>query len=711
MRLILLLLLTIALSACPSPDTPSDPREEEVTGDDGATEGDEEEGLPRVTGLRATVEEGAVVLGWDPVDDAENYRIYRDTVPLASPLRSSVSAPSPAGADSPGDMIGMSGPAGFTDFDAGTGVTATYRVAARVEAGVGPASDPVTVSLTPFVIDWLTAPAPFAEEEPPLIGVPGGDEGLATTTPFPDSDVSADCSVEEGAYAIRSFRPALDDLLGDGFQTFSVTFAYNVTLPTEYIEYDVVGFSGSELRVEALLFEEHSQILSGCGEKTVSYTVDMDAVDGDGVTFGAAMEKSPHGPLEIQLHYFPREGVPWARLVNLPPDGSPLTGAPLPVTVEYGNQDAGTYEIRLIRDLESYYASTLMAQARLLLDGTGEKEILLSYPEVCLPEGEESKASLTLSRPRVHNWFPSGVYPIASTGPVEVTWTEKEHYLREEVEQSKLVRIRSCDGYEQPVTVSTYSPSLAVFAEYREGWAVMDSGASVSGTTEGSFYVAADMGQAQPGSYPLDITVEAAGRLYSLPATFHVYDIWWDIVPPLDAVGHTDYEVRLATEGTPPPWLEMLVWSYHDQNRHLELPYDETIPGYAGSVSFTACADYELWLSNVRQKQWRELEVDVEVSLLVPPRLLWGSTRLYFNAQNPAPQDLVLTMACGEATDWRIVSASEWLRFDRLEGTVGEAVKVKPLADGTYHSMMSGDIEIRLDEVSEPYRVRVFFQD
>lgn len=652
-------LLLFSSFSCQPPDPidqgPGDPPPAEKT-------------LPeQVTGLQVKLAGNTIQLSWKPIAGVKGYRIYRksEAVAPAARLFSRFRARSTGGARRAatfGRNVGETLDAKFVDRDVANGNRYTYAVAAVNATGEGPLSAPRSL-LVPGgqgddLTSWLNGPAFWdgggggGGGGDVTFNVPvttTGNAGIATVTNYAAADAIEACT-KVGIWP-SEVRPAEGSPLALTTQTFSLTFAYNVTQESYVGAFAVIDAptGGTEF-----IYDSFSLVGPGCGTKTFQFTAGLAALSGTQYIWWVPMIA---GDIYSIVQYA-FEGRPFIRIGStVPAETGLLNGStPLSVTLEYANMPTTPVVLTLGGDVT-------LGRASATISGSGATELELPYRTVC----DVPLAALYMEAGDLGDLAIYGMAPPA--GGISLSFSDTEIWVsRSTLAEGAGTSVipQRCNG--QPsgsaVTLATSRGTLTAW-----NWDTYDeiSGQSVTATFEYGFDVIfGDAALASLGwtDFSITVTAESGGDTTSATLTVHMYDIFWNIEPPALANGWVDYPIAVTAHNLP-TWTSLIAYSDFQQPE-VDLPWNGM--AYAGAVSFGTCGMYQVAVYDSLGQGWNELTAAVEVDSSPLPGLVPSTSWVYFEPP-VQPVSVSIANACGGSASWRVVESPPWLRFASLTGT------------------------------------------
>lgn len=659
---------------------------------------------PKVTGVRASRATTGVRLTWKTSADAQGYEVYREesviaNAPLvAASLHTFRRTPYLVAAKVPGVRIGSSTKTELIDTSADEGYEYTYRVVAFNKVGDGPASDPARIKLLPITYNnWVSAWLQAPENSGPIgggtdwtqaIGTAGGNSGVTSSTEFPgDSDVEG-CWITGGE--TTAVRPAVDTLLSNAPQTFSLEFVYNAGSASGWT-YGV--FAMGDDGVPGTAVYKESGPLTGCGTKTVSFTADMADVAEDRIVVWVYVSTNYEYFVYFDTVVFYKLDGEWVRVnaTNPAKDGL-LTGGMLDIELEY--HEAVTQVVRATLMPPDAWG-VRFGEAATTISGTGTATLSLPYSIIC--GYAEAVLDVDAESPFVS---PPYAYPVTTADMYQFR-VNSAAWLRpgSRAFQTELLAT-ACNGAEN-VTITAplgwrvgyYDPDVWQY-EWNQSTTAR-TGSKLALQADDDFLFALPFGTAIS-----TVTAVFSGATITAPAAVNVYSLFWQDPPPDTAVAGLEYPVAVTVLGPRPADVITVALSPDAQS----LAWNETQQAYTGNLVYPTCGNFSNAVSDGRRYSYAYLGGSYysnPYATYVPTAAnvnayVWDDY-IYFNANWNEPYEISVYDRCGNPFTWQIVGAPVWLRFEALSGTQDDSVTVAYLEEAA-SGYLEGYIEILINE-------------
>ncbi len=687
-RMLFPMLFAFALSACPAPSDLQETVEVPTSGGPDDKKDDKPAVNPllpgEVSGLQAELEGKTVHLSWSAAEKANRYAVYRaENAAAAAPFFSTRKKPFiRLASDEPigGALIGVSPTPAFTDNTTTRGRSYRYQIVGVNDEGRGPVSQAIQVDIPAYepYKGWARATAPYTEDddlddseyEYSVTQVaPGGDAGLTTTTEFLEAQATyADCSTTGADVLV--VRPAVGELLAEGLQTFSVELAGSSD------SFSVVAAAvGTTEPVVSVFYQYDGALDTSCSVADLAFTVDTTQVRGDIFALIANIYHLGRPPSQHVYTYYRSAGA-WARLASVSPsEGAMLTGQPLDLVVEYRNAVDLPLSVTLAR--EEYPGYNWWATHEVTtttLNGSGQLDMSLSYEAICA--AEPARARLDVRSGFDNSPSSATSYDLAFTTPVQPAdfvpqlWT----LPLSAGDVASGLHVRSCDGIQRDVTVTTSPGFLATSRKWRDGSWQTITGETIEATT--GRHIGINTTEALGvGSYRHAVTVHTAFGVTDMHQHLHVFEAFAEQWLPAEPKAGRPYPVRITTVGVGP---ETLRFSYHDQSGLHQGKATLSAQGNAfiGNVVLPTCARFETSLA-IPFPTWTSefFPQTVTVTSSEYPILQVKPDTWYLSPQAPSTT-LRLEDACGSAANWFVQGADDVLLFERLSGVTPDSIGV-----------------------------------
>lgn len=645
---------------------------------------------------------------WSPSSGAEEYEIIGAYIgPSANPVYST---------------LGHTRSTSFTDTTVAIWNSYVYRVKARNSSGTTEPSTPAMIRVYPYaewVNDWFRAPnlpSPHSYEQSdpisntsgdPGLTTTGGDTGLTTSTQFPESAVYEECSVA-GAGLI-DVRPALDSIVPDAPQTFAFRVAYNAG--SSDLRFRVSAWTSYAPLQERWWPLNHvyseEKLLRGCGESTITFTVDVGALDANVMHYVSVAKSDGTNVFNDVVGYQTRAGSWVEILTTTPADGTTLSGGELTLTFRY--QVDATQDIRFRLTQPVSTTSTLRANIghaiTTVTRGTGTASLTLPYDGLCIGAKASIEVSSLLPTRAIG---PSPEFPVSSTDLFQVA-TEFDpwgYWFRKDGFSSGRITVwpLSCMG-PQSVTLTT-----------QPGWGVAQPNQFVSTVTGPSdkpysFVMNTQAFYSMPyGSHVSYVTATFHGTAVTEPVSFSIYELFWKSWPTASAgewrLNHA-YPYAITIAGPlPNTRLRGLQLSNISSGQSwVESPsfqWDATREVYTSDISFSHCGSYLIHVEGLRYGLTSDVSSADAYSILVDGQSSYTPRLKYIDLSqgDVGPKEMNVKDACGNSFHWVISAAPSWLRFEKLTGSGLEPIRFGVVTDdGAFQSdPYQGAIEIWVPE-------------
>lgn len=670
----------------------------------------------KVTSVRASRANTGVRLTWKASPGALGYEVYREekVIPnaplIAASLHAFARTPYAVATRVPGLRLGSSTKTELIDTSADEGYEYTYRVVAFNKIGDAPASDPARIKVLPVILnDWVNGWLQAPENSGPIsggidwaqaIGTAGGNSGVTAVTEFPGgSDVEA-CWVAGGE--TTAIRPAMDTLLADAPQTFSLEFVYNTGGSSGWT-YGVFAM-GDDGSPGTPIYKEAGP-LAGCGTKTVSFTADVAGVAEDRIVVWVFVATDWDYYIYFDTAVYYRLDGEWVRVssTNPTPDDL-LTGGVLDVELEY--HDAATQVVRAILMPPDAWG-VRFGEAATTISGTGTATLSLPYTIICgyaQAVLDIDSASPFVAPPYAYAVTTIDTYQFRING---AGWLR----LGSRAFQTDLFAV-ACNGSEN-VTITAplgwrvgyYDPDIWQY-EWNQS-ATARTGSKFALQADDDFLAALPFGTAVS-----TVTAQFAGATFTAPAAVNVYGLFWQSPPPDTATAGLAYPVAVTVQGPRPADVLGVYFSTGDQ----PLEWNEAQQAYTGNLVYPTCGNFSNAVSDGRRYNRAYLggtyysnpHPTYVATAANVNAYLWDDY-IYFNPGWEGARYIDIFDRCDNSFTWQVVGAPAWVRFEALSGTQDAPVKVALLENAAFASsaFVDGLIEIRINESGQILYVEV----